>query len=53
MLHSGTDVCYLFLYIDDITITVSFHAMPSRLLRQLQGELAMIGLDELHFFLDI
>jgi hypothetical protein len=53
VLHQGTDMAYLLLYVDDIVFTASSTSLLQRLTSQLRSEFAMTDLSELHFFLGI
>jgi hypothetical protein len=49
--HRGSDIAYLFLYVDDIVLTASSTELLCHIIAALQQEFSMKDLGELHHFL--
>jgi hypothetical protein len=49
--HSGADIVYLLLYVDDIVLTASSSRLLQRIIRALQHEFSLKDLGQLHHFL--
>uniref|UniRef100_A0A453L337 Reverse transcriptase Ty1/copia-type domain-containing protein n=1 Tax=Aegilops tauschii subsp. strangulata TaxID=200361 RepID=A0A453L337_AEGTS len=53
ILHRGTAVAYLLLYVDDIILTASTAALLQTLVDSLAGEFSMSDLGDIHHFLGV
>ncbi|CAH9137075.1 unnamed protein product [Cuscuta epithymum] len=51
--HSGSDMAYLLLYVDDILLTASSDALLHRFIALMHQEFSMTNLGELHHFLGL
>ncbi|XP_062198356.1 uncharacterized mitochondrial protein AtMg00810-like [Phragmites australis] len=51
--HSGTDITYLLLYVDDIILTASSTTLLQRIITALRNEFMTTDLGDLHYFLSI
>lgn len=53
VLHQGTDIAYLLLYVDDIVLTRSSSSLLHRIVNRLRDEFAVKDMGVLSFFLGI
>jgi hypothetical protein len=53
ILHRGTSIAYLLLYVDDIILTANTTSLLNSIIRSLHAEFSMSDLGDIHHFLGI